>query len=209
MKFPLSIALIVLFSLAAFAQNEIAPVVEREFGYQDWTYKNLEGDGETNLRKFATGKKLVMVVYWAPWCPNWRHDVAFVQELHTKYADKGLSVIGVGEYDTVDRMRSHAKQFGLTFFNVYESESTRARETTQHYTQRRAAGDTRRWGSPWYVFLEPASLKPTGEVLADKVNVVNGELVKGDVEKFIEGKLGLSGTAAKPVGQKAETPPRP
>lgn len=209
MNLLLSIIFIAVLSLSAFAQNEIAPVVEREFGYQDWTHKNLEGDGETNLRKFAAGKKLVMVVYWAPWCPNWRHDVAFVQELHTKYADKGLTVIGVGEYDTVDRMRSHAKQFGLTFFNVYESESTRARETTQHYTQRRAAGDTRRWGSPWYVFLEPKSLKSAGEVLAEKVNVVNGELVKGDIEKFIEGKLGLSGAAAKESSQKAETPSRP
>jgi hypothetical protein len=177
----------------AFGQNEQSPIVEKEFGYKDWTYKNLKGDGETNLRQFAKGKKLVMVVYWAPWCPNWRHDVGFVQQLHEKYAKDGLAVIGVGEYDSVDKMKQHYDQNKLTFPSVYESTATSERLNTVHYSQRAAAGDTRKWGSPWYVFLEPSKLQSGGDVLASKVSVVNGELIRPDAEKFIREKLGLSG----------------
>ena len=187
----------------AFGQNEQSPIVEKEIGYKDWTYKNLGNDGETNLRKFAAGKKLVMVVYWAPWCPNWKHDVAFVQELHSKYAKDGLAVIGVGEYDPVDRMKRHIEQYKLTFPSVYESSASTERLNTTHHSQRTAAGDTRKWGSPWYVFLEPSRLTADGPVLANKPLVVNGELVKPEAEKFIREKLAL-GPAGTPVSAKAE-----
>jgi thiol-disulfide isomerase/thioredoxin len=183
----------------AFGQNEQAPIVEKEIGYKDWTFKNLRGDGETNLRQFAKGKKLVMVVYWAPWCPNWRHDLAFIEQLHTKYGKDGLAVIGVGEYDTADRMKQHLEQFKLTFPSVYESTALTERLTNTHYALRTTAGDTRKWGSPWYVFLEPSKLAANGDVLANKVSVVNGELIKPEAEKFIREKLGLAAVAGGSV----------
>jgi thiol-disulfide isomerase/thioredoxin len=175
----------------AFGQNERAPIVEREFGYKDWTLKNLKSDGETNLRQFAKGKKLVMVVYWAPWCPNWKHDLAFVEELHSKYSSNGLAVIGVGEYDTVEKMRQHLDQYKLTFPSVYESTALSERVNNTHFAQRSAAGDSRRWGSPWYVFLEPAKFAKDGDVLSTKQSVVNGELIRPEAERFIREKLGL------------------
>ncbi len=177
----------------SFGQNEQSPIVEKGIGFKDWTYKNLKGGGETNLREFTKGKKLVMVVYWAPWCPNWKHDVGFVQELHQKYAKDGLGVIGVGEYDPVDKMKQNYEQNNLTFPSVYESKASGERLTTVHYQQRTAAGDTRKWGSPWYVFLDVAKLEPQGPILANNVRVVNGELIRPDAEKFIREKLGLTG----------------
>lgn len=188
----------------ALAQNEQSPIVEKEIGYKDWTFKNLKSDGETNLRQFAKGKKLVMVVYWAPWCPNWKHDVAFVQELHTKYAKDGLAVIGVGEYDTVDKMKENYDQNKLTFPVVYESSASSERTNTTHYNQRFAAGDTRKWGSPWYVFLDPAKLNASGEALAGKVSVVNGELIRPEAEKFIREKLGLAAGASVAAAKSKE-----
>ena len=196
MKFIFAFILIVSGLTFAFGQNEPTPVAEKEIGYKDWTYKNLKGDGETNLRQFAKGKKLVMVVYWAPWCPNWKHDVAFVQELHQKYAKDGLAVLGVGEYDTVDKLKQNYEQNKLTFPAVYEQATSSGRLTSLHYSQRTAAGDTRKWGSPWYVFLEPSKLQADGDVLITKVNVVNGELIRQDAENFVRGKLGLGPSGA-------------
>lgn len=190
MKFIFAFIFVISGFAFAFGQNEQSPIVEKEIGYKDWTYKNLKGEGSTNLRQFAAGKKLVMVVYWAPWCPNWKHDVAFVQELHGKYTKDGLAVIGVGEYDSVDKMKQNYEQNKLTFPSVYESSATSERLATVHYSQRTAAGDMRKWGSPWYVFLEPSKLQ-AGDVLASKVSVVNGELIRPDAEKFIREKLGL------------------
>ncbi|HQU92045.1 MAG TPA: TlpA disulfide reductase family protein [Pyrinomonadaceae bacterium] len=179
----------------AIAQNEQSPISEKPIVYKDWTLKNVKGGGETNLRSFAKGKKLVMVVYWAPWCPNWRHDLEFVKGLHDKYAASGLAIIGVGEYDPVDKMKAHLDQFKLTFPMVYESDNQSARMSSNHYLLRTEAGDKRRWGTPWYVLLDPATLKPSGEVLTDKTTLVNGELVQPDAEKYIREKLGLEGTA--------------
>ena len=189
----------------AFGQNEQAPITEKEFGYKDWTYKSVNGGDKVNVRDFAKGKKLVMVVYWAPWCPNWVHDVAFVQGLHEKYKDKGLAIIGVGEYDSTSKMRDHIESRKLTFPMVYESEKLSDRLTTVHYSQRTEAGDKRKWGSPWYVFLDPSTLEPNGEFLTKKTTVVNGELIKQDAEKYIQQKLGTSAAAASPgVASKGE-----
>lgn len=197
MKGIFALILLSLGFLPVFAQNEQSPMVEKAFEYKDWTYKNIRTDGSTNLREFSKGKKLVMIVYFAPWCPNWKHDVEFVQGLYDKYKANGLEIVAVGEYDSVAAMKASLESFKVTFPAVYESEDRLVRETTVHFAQRHEAGDTRKWGSPWYVFLEPAELEAKGEVLIKKVNVVNGELIRDEAEKFIRAKLGLSADAAK------------
>lgn len=202
MRYISALILTLVFTSLAIAQNEQSPIAEKPIAYKDWTLKNVKGGGETNLRSFAQGKKLVMVVYWAPWCPNWRHDLAFVQSLHDKYAASGLAIIGVGEYDPVEKMKAHLDQFKLTFPSVYESDSQAARLTSNHYLLRTEVGDKRKWGTPWYVLLDPATLKPSGDVLTEKTTLVNGELVKEDAEKYIREKLGLEGSATALVDSK-------
>lgn len=197
MKGLLAFILLSLSFLPVFGQNEQSPIVEKALDYKDWTYKNIRNDGSTNLREFVRGKKLVLVVYFAPWCPNWKHDVAFVQGLYDKYKSNGLEIIGVGEYDPVPSMKTHLDTYKITFPTVYESDNRASLDKTVHFAQRREAGDTRKWGSPWYLFLEPASLEKTGDVLAKKVNVVNGELIKDEAERFIRGKLGMNGDTGK------------
>ncbi len=183
---------IVLFSFAfASAQNEQSPLQEKEIKYKDWTYKAVNDDKNINLRNFANDKKLVLVVYFAPWCPNWKHEAPFAEKLYEKYKAKGLDVIGVGEYDTVDAMKINLNDKKITFPVVYESESKDAKQKTLHYDYRKTTGDTRNWGSPWNIFLEPANLKKKGDVLTEKTFVVNGELIEADVEKFVREKLGL------------------
>jgi len=191
MKTFLALA-IMLFGLTfASAQTEQAPFQEKEIKYKDWTYKSIRDDKPVNLREFSNKKKLVMVVYFAPWCPNWKHEAPFAQKLYEKYKANGFDVIGVGEYDTVDAMKTNLDTFKITFPVVYESDSKDARQKTLHYDYRTAVGDTRNWGSPWNVFLEPSKLMKKGEVLTEKTFVVNGELIEAEAEKFVREKLGL------------------
>lgn len=188
----LSAAILMLLTAAfVFAQNEQSPIVEKEFAYKNWKYKNVSGDGKTDLREFAKGKKLVMVAYWAPWCGNWKHDVEFVQRLHDKYKASGLGIIGVSNYDSVNRMKNHIEFYKLTFPNVYETDSSMKRLESELYASRTMAGDKRKWGTPWYVFIEPGDIAAEGDVIASKMKVVNGELIKQEAEKFIRSKLGL------------------
>jgi thiol-disulfide isomerase/thioredoxin len=185
--------LFIVSALAAVAQgsHEYAPIQEKEVSYKDWTYKNLKDDSQVNLREFAQGKKLVLVVYFAPWCPNWKNEAPVAAKLYEKYKKDGLEVIGVSEYATRDDVRNYFGSAGPTFTVVSESESRTDRETTPHFGYRQKTGDTRKWGSPYNVFLVPAKLKPSGDVLTEKTWVVNGELIEADVEKFIREQLGV------------------
>ena len=120
-------------------------------------------------------------------------------------SDKGLGVIGVGEYDPLESMRKNISDLKITFPVVYESDTRQAKLNTPHFQYRRATGDIRNWGSPWNIFLEPAKLETKGDVLTRKTYIVNGELIEKDAEAFIREKLGLpkeEGTTAakeKPV----------
>ena len=190
-----TLALILCSFVVSFGQNEQSPIVEKDIGYKDWVYKNVQSGNDTNLRKFTTGKKLVMVVYFAPWCGNWKHDLPFVKTLYDKYKGNGFDIIGVSEYDPVDSMKAHIDQYKLPFPVVWESDQRTAKQTTAHYAYRRLAGDTRNWGSPWYIFLEVGKLEQNGPVLAKRAPIVNGELIQPEAEKFIREKLGLAGGA--------------
>ena len=182
--------LLLSFSFAASAQHEYAPLLEKEIKYKDWTYKQVRDGKELNLRAAAGGKKLVMIVYFAPWCPNWKLQAPVVQKFYEKYKASGFEVIGVGEYATVDAMKTSLDTYKITFPVVYESDSTDAKQKTPHYEYRKTTGDTRNWGSPWSIFLVPSQLKK-GEFLTEKTTIVNGELIETDSEAFIREKLGL------------------
>jgi len=138
----------------------------------------------------------VMVVYFAPWCPNWRNEAPIAASLYTKYKDQGFAVIGVSEYGMRDAVANFFGPTGSPYPVVSESELRDDRTKTPHFAYRQATGDTRNWGSPWNIFLEPASLAKTGDVLTEKAWVVNGELIEADVDKFIADHLKTATTAS-------------
>jgi thiol-disulfide isomerase/thioredoxin len=183
--------------------HEYAPLVEKTVNYKDWTYKNLKDDTDVNLRSMVAkekDKKLVLVVYFAPWCPNWRNEAPVAARLYDKYKAQGLDVIGVSEYGARDDVKKFFGDAGAPYTVVTESETRDARDKTPHYTYRQATGDTRKWGSPYNVFLVPKKLNKQGNVLAEKTWVVNGELVESDVEQFVRERLGIKD---KPVKESA------
>lgn len=173
------------------AQNEQAPLQEKQLKYKNWTYKSVRDDRQINLREFAKGKKLVLVVYYAAWCPNWKHEAPFAQKLYEKYKNQGFDVIGVSEYDTVEATKKDLESKGITFPVVFESDSRDAKQKTAHYEYRKTVGDTRNWGSPWNVIFKPEDMKKDGDVLIEKAFIANGELIETDAEKFIREQLGL------------------
>lgn len=191
MKLFLAFAILLLGAAFGVAQTEQAPILEKEIKYKDWTYKSVRDDKTLNLREFTNNKKLVMVVYFAPWCPNWKHEAPFAQKLYDKYKANGFDVVGVGEYDTIEAMKTNLNALKITFPVVVESEARDAKQKTLHYSYRKLVGDTRNWGSPWNIFLEPAKLAKNGDVLTEKTFVVNGELIEAEAEKFVREKLGL------------------
>jgi peroxiredoxin len=177
---------------SVFGQTEKAPIEEKSINYKNWTYDSVSDSKKINLREFSKDKKLLLIVYFAPWCPNWKNQAPFTQKLHENYSSKGLGVIGIGEYDSLEAIRKSIEDFKITFPVVYESTSREEKQKTLHYEYRKMAGDNRNWGSPWNVFIETAKLKDKDEVLIEKAYVVNGELIEKEAEDFIRAKLGLN-----------------
>ena len=188
-----SVLILLLLSFGALqAQNEQAPIVEKNIEYKNWKLKSIRGGDAIDLREYATGKKLVMVVYFAPWCGNWKHDAPMLEKLYKKYSDKGLGIIAVGEYDPVPAMQANLEALKITFPAVYESENRTEKRNTLHYKYRRSTGDSRNWGSPWYILLTPSTMESARDALAKRAFVINGEMIEAEGEKFIRERLGLA-----------------
>lgn len=185
------IFVLTLFPLASYAQggHEYSPLVEKTVNYKNWALQDLKTDKPAELRSLMAGKKLVMVVYFAPWCGNWRFEAPIAAKLYEKYKDQGFQVIGVSEYGSRADVKAFFGEAGPPYPVVSESETRDDKQKTAHYGYRQLTGDTRNWGSPWNIFLEPSKLVQTGDVLTEKAWVVNGELIEDEVDKFISGKV--------------------
>ena len=169
--------------------HEYSPLTEQTVNYKNWSLVDLKTEKPADLRSLIAGKKLVMLVYFAPWCHNWRNEAPIAAKLYDKYKKQGFQVIGISEYATRDEVTSFFAPDGPPYPIVTESESREEKEKTLHYEYRQLTGDKRNWGSPWNIFLEPAKVNAKGDVLAEKAWVVNGELIEDEVDKFIASKL--------------------
>src|SRR5687767_2722988 len=196
MKKLLMLSILALAVSPALAQSghEYSPLVEKTVSYKNWTLPNLMTDQPEDLRKLMAGKKLVMIVYFAPWCGNWRYEAPIAAKLYEKYKNQGFQVIGVSEYASRADVKSYFGEAGPPYPVVTESESRADKQKTPHYEYRQLTGDKRNWGSPWNIFLEPDKVSATGDVLTEKAFVVNGELIEEEVDKFIASKVAATTT---------------
>lgn len=172
-------------------QHEYAPLGEQKIKYKDWTYTNVRTNEEINLREYAKDKKLVMVFYFAPWCHSSKYQSPITQKLYEKYKDKGLGIIGVSLYGSIESVLTELDSKKITFPVVSESTTKFDREESKHYKYRTSTGDDRKWGTPWNIFLKTSELKEKGDVLVKNAFVVNGELIEEEAEKYIREQLGL------------------
>jgi hypothetical protein len=201
MKIIFVLAILLFGSTFVRAQHEYAPIQTQEIKYKNWNYRNVRDGKTVDLREFTRNKKLVMVVYFAAWCPNWKLEAPIAQRFYDKYKQYGFDVVGVSEYASLEDTRAGLDDKKITFPVVSESISRDERQKTPHYEYRQKTGDARGWGSPWNIFLEPANLEKKGDTLTKNAFVANGELIETDAEKFIRQKLGLPAEEAKTTAQ--------
>ena len=196
--FALSILALATSVAQAQAGHEYSPLTETTVNYKNWKLPNLTAGKSEDLRELMAGKKLVMIVYFAPWCGNWRNEAPIAAKLYEKYKAQGFQVIGISEYASKDDVKNYFGKDGPPYPVVTESETREDKQKTAHYGYRQLTGDKRNWGSPWNIFLEPAKVNATGDVLAEKAFVVNGELIEDEVDKFIASKVGGATAVIQP-----------
>ena len=154
-------------------------------------------DGKPHALSQHKGQVL-LIVNVASRCGN-TPQYAGLETLYEKYKDQGFQVIGVSEYGSRADVKTFFGDAGAPYPVVSESESREDKQKTPHYGYRQLTGDTRNWGSPWNIFLDPAKVAQTGDLLTEKAWVVNGELIEDEVDKFIGQRLtGASATVITP-----------
>ena len=73
-------------------------------------------DGRTVTLSELRGQ-VVIVNFWASWCPPCREEAAYLEETWRKYEGKGVVFIGVDWVDTEKEALAYIDEFDITYLN--------------------------------------------------------------------------------------------
>jgi thiol-disulfide isomerase/thioredoxin len=124
-RFLLLGAVLVLFAGAALAANELKLFSGTA---ADFAAQNLQGKP---VRFAAYRGKVVLLNFWATWCPPCRKEMPSMERLHRAYRERGLVVLAVSQDEApLEDVRRFAVALGLTFPVWHD----RDREAARHYS---------------------------------------------------------------------------
>ncbi|MFA5838098.1 MAG: TlpA disulfide reductase family protein [Bellilinea sp.] len=73
-------------------------------------------DGRTYTLSDLRGS-VVIINFWASWCPPCREEAAYLERTWRKYKDKGVIFIGVDYADAEKPALAYIDEFDITYFN--------------------------------------------------------------------------------------------
>jgi cytochrome c biogenesis protein CcmG/thiol:disulfide interchange protein DsbE len=73
-------------------------------------------NGETLTLSDLRGQ-VVVINFWASWCPPCREEAAYLEQTWRKYKDLGVVFIGVDYLDTEAEALAYMEEFDITYFN--------------------------------------------------------------------------------------------
>ena len=85
----------------------------------------LEGEAmtATKLSQHIDGK-VALIDFWASWCGPCRAEIPNIAEMHKKYADKGVVVIGLNVWDKPDAQRKTIESMNMTWLQLADTTTT-------------------------------------------------------------------------------------
>jgi hypothetical protein len=173
-------------ALAQAEEHEYAQITEHQIELHDLTFKSLDGS-QLNLRQYAAGKRALIISFNAAWCKNSAYNAPALKRLYDKYKDRGLGMISIMEYSTVDEVRIFINRFGIDCPVAIETKSRDDREKSLHFKYRRLVGDNRKWGTPFHIIIDARHIESApNTVLAKKVYIAAGELMEDQTDTFIQ-----------------------
>ena len=87
------------------------PAAPTKAGRGDFTLPDLERKPR-DLEEWKG--QVVLLNFWAPWCPPCRNEIPAFIELQEKYAEKGFSIVGI-TIDTLDNAQTFADTAGINY----------------------------------------------------------------------------------------------
>ena len=93
-----------------------APVTSIGTLAPEFTLRNLEGK---EVRLSDLRGKVVVLDFWATWCPPCRSAMPAIELLHRQLKDKGLVVLGIDDEDSVEQS-AFLRNFGYSFSSLVD-----------------------------------------------------------------------------------------
>ena len=106
--------------LCVLALPAAAPAVQP--GQMLVPFQGTDLDGQPFDLAESIGKRPVMLVFWASWCPSCRTEVPKINQLAAKYGERGMAfvAINVGFNDSVERAQAFARKTGMTYPAIFD-----------------------------------------------------------------------------------------
>jgi peroxiredoxin len=78
----------------------------------DFTVKDMQGK---SVSLSAYKGKVILLDFWATWCPPCKAEIPGFVELQDQYGEKGLQVLGVSVDDPADKLPPFAEEFKMNY----------------------------------------------------------------------------------------------
>ena len=96
-----------------FGQVKVGPEVAQDFDL------NLIPDGQLKLSDLRG--QVVMVDFWASWCPPCRQEAPVLTQIYEEYRDRGVMFVGVDVWDHLGDAELYLQQEGPTYPNGFDA----------------------------------------------------------------------------------------
>jgi len=125
---PKTIALFLLLAVSVADAADLPPLghkmnpVSPPLVAPDFELPDMDGEAHT-LAEFRG--KVVMLNFWATWCPPCRREMPSMQRLYEKYSEQGLVVVAVNQFEDPDLVFEFTGRLSLepTFPILFDRES--------------------------------------------------------------------------------------
>jgi len=119
MKFnSLAITLLLISAMLASTAVQAKEMSEKA---QDFTLESRSGK---NVRLNELAGQVVLVNFWASWCGPCRKELPKLEEIHQKYSDLGVTILGINIDENKELSQRLLKDVDVTFPILYDHENT-------------------------------------------------------------------------------------
>jgi len=86
----------------------------------DFTLKSRSGE---NVRLQELTGQVVFINFWASWCAPCRKELPKLEQLHQKYKDLGVTILGINIDENPELSKKILKDISITFPVLFDSDS--------------------------------------------------------------------------------------